>query len=108
MSDNSYSNFEKIINAKGISAYKVSKETGISTVTFSNWKSGKYTPKMDKIQTICDYLGVDTGMIIEVQKKDNVPNQESAVEHIQLISLYEKLTDEQKQAILTIMNGMVK
>lgn len=108
MSDNSYSNFEKIIQAKGISAYKVSKETGISTVTLSNWKNGKYTPKADKIQAICDYLCVDTGMIIETQKKENVPEPQNAIEHIQLISLYEKLSDEQKQAILTIMSGMVK
>lgn len=108
MSDNSYEKFEKIIKAKGISAYKVSKETGVSTVTLSNWKSGKYTPKADKLQAICDYLEVDMGMIIEVQKKDNAPKPENAIEHIQLISLYEKLTDEQKQAILTIMSGMVK
>lgn len=108
MSDNSYSNFEKIINAKGISAYKVSKETGVSTVTLSNWKKGKYTPKTDKLQSICDFLDVDMGMIIETQKKENVPKPESAIEHIQIISLYEKLTDEQKQAILTIMSGMVK
>lgn len=108
MSDKSYENFEKIINAKGISAYKVSKETGVSTVTLSNWKSGKYTPKADKLQAICDYLEVDMGMIIEAQKKDNAPKPENAIEHIQLISLYEKLTEEQKQAILTIMSSMVK
>lgn len=108
MSDKSYENFDKIIKAKGISAYKVSKETGVSTVTLSNWKNGKYTPKADKLQAICDYLCVDMDMIIEVQKKDNVPQPQNALEHIQLISLYEKLTDEQKQAILTIMNGMVK
>lgn len=108
MSDKSYERFEKIIEAKGITPYKVSKETGVSTVTLSNWKNGKYTPKADKLQSICDYLNVDMDMIIETQKKNNAPDQESAIEHIQLISLYEKLTEEQQQAILTIMRGMVK
>ena len=46
------------LDEKGITAYKVAKETGISTATLSSWKKGRYTPKKEKLQKIADYFGV--------------------------------------------------
>lgn len=53
-----YSVFESLLKEKGITAYKVSKDTGISTATLTQWKQGKITPKADKMQRIANYLGV--------------------------------------------------
>ena len=53
-----YSKFLSIIKNKGISAYKVSKETGVSQATLTSWKNGSYVPKYDKLKKIADYLGV--------------------------------------------------
>lgn len=53
-----YEIFEKLLQEKGITAYKVAKETGVSTATLTSWKQGKYTPKPEKLQKIADYLGV--------------------------------------------------
>lgn len=53
-----YEIFEKLCAQKGVTAYRVGKETGISTPTFSNWKNGKYTPKDDKMKLIAEYFGV--------------------------------------------------
>lgn len=53
-----YEKFEKLLNERGITPYRVHKETGISTATLSDWKNGKSQPKKDKIETICDYFGV--------------------------------------------------
>ncbi len=53
-----YSILEQLLDDKGITAYQLSKATGISTATFSSWKGGKYTPKDDKLQLIANYFGV--------------------------------------------------
>ena len=53
-----YDIFEKLCKEKGVSAYRVSKATGISTATLSDWKTGKSHPKADKIRKIADYFGV--------------------------------------------------
>ena len=53
-----YEIFEKLCAQKGVTPYRVGKETGISTPTFSNWKKGKYTPKDDKMKLIAEYFGV--------------------------------------------------
>lgn len=53
-----YQKFEQLVKARGITAYRVAKDIGISPVVFSDWKSGKSKPKVDKLKMIADYFGV--------------------------------------------------
>ena len=53
-----YENFSKLLKKHGVTAYKVSKETGVSQSTLSDWKRGISTPKPDKLQKIADFFGV--------------------------------------------------
>lgn len=53
-----YKIFERLCIERGVTPYKVHKATGISTATLSDWKNGKSTPKLDKLQKIADYFGV--------------------------------------------------
>ena len=68
-----YDNFIKIVKSKGLTPYKVSKGTGISGATLSSWKSGTYTPKLDKIRLIAAFLGVDVKDITEGAKEHRLP-----------------------------------
>ena len=53
-----YEVFKKLLKEKGITAYRVSIDTGISQATFSDWKAGKSKPKADKLKVLADYFGV--------------------------------------------------
>lgn len=53
-----YEKFEQLLKKNNVTPYRVHKETGISTATLSDWKNGKSSPKMDKLQKIADYFGV--------------------------------------------------
>ena len=53
-----YDKFRQLIDSKGITPYKLAKDTGISQSTLSDWKVGRSTPKLDKLLKIADYLGV--------------------------------------------------
>ena len=44
----------------------MAKETGVSTSTLSSWKTGRYTPKQDKLQKIADYFGVTVDYLLGV------------------------------------------
>lgn len=61
-----YENYEKILKAKGLTNYKVSKDTGIAQSVLSNWKTKGTTPKADKLQIIADYLDVSVDYLIRV------------------------------------------
>ena len=59
-----YEHFQALLDAHGITAYKVAKETGVTTATLTNWKKGKYTPKPDKLQKLADYFGVSLSYLL--------------------------------------------
>lgn len=53
-----YEIFESLLREKGITAYKISKETGVTQTALSNWKRGKSTPNAINLQKLADYLEV--------------------------------------------------
>lgn len=69
-----YEIFEQLLKEHGITAYRVAKETGVTTSTLTSWKQGKYTPKPEKMQKIADYFGVSLAYLMtgkdESEKKD--------------------------------------
>ena len=60
-----YKKFSELLIKRGITAYQVSKETGIPKSTFSDWKSGRSKPKADKLKILADYFGVEVGFFLE-------------------------------------------
>lgn len=53
-----YQKFQKLLDERGITAYRVANDTGISTATLSEWKKGTYKPKVDKLMILANYFGV--------------------------------------------------
>lgn len=53
-----YDIFEQLLQKYGVTAYKVSKATGVTQTSLSNWKSGRSTPNTKTLQKIADYFGV--------------------------------------------------
>lgn len=53
-----YSVFVALMEQKGVSAYEVSKATGIHQSAFSKWKAGISRPNTEKMVKIADYFGV--------------------------------------------------
>ncbi len=53
-----YKIFDKLLKMNNTTVYRVSKGTGISASTFTDWKNGRSTPKIDKIKLIADFFDV--------------------------------------------------
>ncbi len=53
-----YEKFVQLLQRDGLTAYKVSKDTGVSQSTLSDWKTGRATPKADKILALAQYFNV--------------------------------------------------
>lgn len=60
-----YNTYARLRDARSMTDYSVAKETGISTVTLSAWKNGKYTPKVDKLVKIAKLFGVTIDDLLE-------------------------------------------
>jgi len=55
---------KKIMASKGISQAELVRRTGIRASSISDWLSGKYTPKQDKIDLIASALGVSPAWLM--------------------------------------------
>lgn len=60
-----YSKYLGLREKKGVTDYQVSKDTGIPTSTLTNWKYGRYSPKVDKLKILADYFGVSIEYFLE-------------------------------------------
>ena len=63
-----YEKYVDLKTKKGVTDYEVAKQTGISTTTFTHWKHGRYTPKMDKLLLIAKYFGVSLEYFVDGTK----------------------------------------
>lgn len=88
--------FMQIVQDKGITAYKVAKETGISQGLMNEYKNGKRVPTTENLIKIANYLDCSIDFLLE---RTYSPLNEPEDEH-RLIKAYRQLTDEGKKAVL--------
>ena len=65
-----YEVFEKLLQKFGVTTYQVSKATGISQSTFSNWKQRRNLIRGDKAKKIADYFGVSVDYLMTGEEKE--------------------------------------
>lgn len=60
-----YERYVALRDSKNITDYKVALDTGITRSTFTDWKSGRSEPKIDKLKRLADYFGVPLEYFLE-------------------------------------------
>lgn len=65
-----YEIFSKLLQKRNVTPYKVSKETGVSQSTLSDWKRGISTPKTENMKKIADYFGVTVEYLLNGEKNE--------------------------------------
>lgn len=98
-----YEIYQKLLDEKGLKNADVSRATGISNMTLSDWKRGKSTPKQDKMEQIAEFLGVDSKYLRGDSPTTQCPdcgfnydlfNQESRSEHERIHHLMENAKEK--------------
>lgn len=98
-----YEIYQKLLDEKRLKNADVSRATGISNMTLSDWKRGKSTPKQDKIEQIAEFLGVDSKYLRGDSPTTQCPdcgfnydllNQESRSEHERIHHLMENVKNK--------------
>lgn len=95
-----YEIFEQLLQKYGVTTYQVSKATGISQSTFSNWKSRRNLLSADKATLIANYFGVSldylmTGKEEQKEKAVELTTRDERDIKKDLDSLREKLINKE-------------
>lgn len=68
-----YSIYCKLRDNRHLKDSDVSKATGITKSTFSDWKNGRSNPKQDKLQKIADFFDVTLDYLMTGKEKEWQP-----------------------------------
>ena len=60
-----YERYIELRDKKGVTDYRVSKDTGITKSTFTDWKNGRSAPKIEKLALLAKYFDVPIEYFIE-------------------------------------------
>lgn len=60
-----YKKYVLLRDKNEVTDYQVAKDTGITRSTFTDWKSGRSNPKINKIKRLADYFGVPIEYFLE-------------------------------------------
>lgn len=113
-----YEIFLKLLEEKGVSAYKVGIATGIAGSTFTDWKTGRSAPKQDKLQKIADYFGVTLDYLMTGEEQNSPYSDDMAdlfveisrsndVNRIKrLLSYYMNLNEREKDSVDSIVESL--
>lgn len=63
-----YKKYVALRDEKGVTDYRVAMETGVTKSTFTDWKSGRSAPKLDKLLAIAKYFGVPVEYFAEIEE----------------------------------------
>lgn len=107
-----YEIYQKLLDKNGLKNADISRATGISNMTLSDWKRGKTTPKQDKLQLIADYFGVTLDYLVNGEEKLEAPSEEAEllklVRHdkalMAALEKYFSMTEEKKKHILNTID----
>ena len=69
-----YERFVQLLQENGITAYRVSKDTGVTQTTLSDWKTGRGNPKTATLKKIADYFGVSLDWLAGSSEQRNISN----------------------------------
>lgn len=62
-----YDKYVELRDKAGVTDYRVAMDTGITKSTFTDWKSGRSTPKFDKLLILAKYFDVPVEYFAEAE-----------------------------------------
>ena len=92
-------NIKRLMAKKDVSAMDVCRALDIKQPTFSDWTTGKYYPRIDKIEKMAQYFGVDKSELVEPYSKIE-KIKELREQYDQLTAERERLNKEYKEVLL--------
>ena len=102
------SNLKRYMEVKGKSRNDISEALGISYFTVSDWVNGKKYPRMDKVEMLANYFGIQKSDLIE-QKEEKSPEELELSEGEKMwLELYNRVSDETRDVLITMMDSFDK
>jgi len=61
---------KKILEERGVKQSNLAKKLGVSTVSLSNWSTGKSNPSLVTVVRICQILDITIDQLVQINKSN--------------------------------------
>lgn len=103
-----------LLAEKGISKQVFYAACGITSASYSNWNTGKTTPRAKNVEVIADYLGTTTEYLLTgLGEKEKAPTEDGERKSDVLDEVdvafygdYKQLTDDDKETVRDMVRIM--
>ncbi len=97
-------NFNRYLTLSGKKQIEVALAVDVSTGTICDWKKGRSYPRMDKIQALADFFGIQKSDLVEDVNiaKESVSNKEQEV-----LDLFHKVPEEKREFVLSLIRATI-
>lgn len=88
----------KLMNDTKVSAYKISKDTGISDRLIGYWKKGEKLPGAENLLTLANYFGISIDYLLT--GKEKISSLELTKNEQRIIDIFKSLTETQQGQVI--------
>lgn len=94
----------KLMEKRGWSKYRLSKETGIYVTTINDWfNENQYTPSRDSIVSICEAMGITLAEFY-----GGIEEHDLSEEQLRLLSMFESVPANRRKLVFDLMEVLSK
>lgn len=97
-------NLRRYMALHGKTRREICEALGFSYYTFSDWANGKKYPRMDKVEMLANYFGIQKSDLIE-EKEQATSKSDLSKEDRELLERFHDLPENLQSAILAIMDS---
>lgn len=93
-------NLRRYVESSEKTQKEVAKAIGVSTGTFCDWIKGRAYPRMDKVQLLAEYFGIQKSDLVEDVNfgKSEISDKEQLV-----LDLFHKIPDDRKDFFIKML-----
>jgi transcriptional regulator with XRE-family HTH domain len=97
-------NLNRYLEGSGKTQKEVAAFVKVSPGTVCDWTKGRSYPRMNKIQSLADFFGINKSDLVEETnvRKETISNQEQ-----EIFDLFHKVPEEKREFLLSIIRAAI-
>ncbi len=101
-------NLKKYMDLHRKTRRDISEVLGISYYTVSDWVNGKKYPRMDKVELLANYFGIQKSDLIEEKEKPTAEDDGLSENMRKLIQFAKSVPEDKAALVLQVMRSIVE
>ncbi len=97
-------NLKRYLRLAGKKQKEVAAAVGVNASTFCDWLHNRAYPRMDKIQALADYFGIQKSDLVE---EVNTVSESISDEDQKVLDLFHQVPEEKREFVLSLIRAAI-